>query len=190
MLPQKKEMERKMMRMTMCTAETMTAESAEKYGVEGIVKPGDVVSIYRVPDGAASCGAVVIFVLIRRGCWRSGGVDFWGDADFEGGRWRLRLDDTPEPVGGTWYIYPELGRWMNSLDTADAGYSIDPGRALLEAGEAGRCWAENLERGDYSREEFSRIVANANDPSFPDFPYEELFDAAYEAAYESANEVG
>ena len=178
--------------MTMCTAETMTAERIEGCGVEGIAKPGNQVTIFEVrPDGTASSCLFVVFPLQRRGCWRNGGMDLWGDADHgEDGKWRLRLDDTPEPVGGTWYIVPELGRWMNSLDIADVGYSIDPGRALLEAAEAGRCWAENLERGDYSREEFSRIVANANDPSFPDFPYEELFDAAYEAAYESANEVG
>ena len=171
--------------MTICTAETMTAANIERYGVTEIAKPGDVVSIYRVPDGAASFGAVVVFVRSCRGCWRSGGIDFWGDADFENGKWRLRLDDTPEPVGGTWYIYPELGRWMNSLDIADAGYSIDPTTAMREAAEAGACWAENLERGDYSREAFARIVANANDPSFPDFPYEELFDAAFETAYEA-----
>ena len=173
--------------MTMCTAETMTAESIEDYGVTGIAEPGAIVTIYRVyPDGAAECSTVVIFVLNLRGCWRSNGMDLWGDADHgENGKWRLRLDDTPEPVGGTWYIYPELGRWMNSLDIADAGYSIDPGRAMREAAEAGACWAEHLERGDYSREAFSRIVANANDPSFPDFPYEELFDAAFETAYEA-----
>lgn len=172
--------------MTICTAETMTRESIEDYGVTGIAEPGAIVTIYRVhQSGAAEWSTVVIFVRSCRGCWRSGGIDFWGDADFENGKWRLRLDDTPEPVGGTWYIYPELGRWMNSLDTADVGYSIDLRKALLEAEEAGRCWAENLERGDYSREEFSRIVANANDPSFPDFPYEELFDAAFETAYEA-----
>ena len=182
--------------MTMCTAETMTAESAEKYGVEGVVKPGDVVTIYRVPDGAASYGTVVIFTLSCRGCWRNGGMDLWGDADREiedhgkDGKWRLWLDDRPESCGGDWYIAPELGRWMDRLNAADAGYSIDPGRALLEAEEAGRCWAENLERGDYSREAFARIVANANDPEFPDFPSELLYEAAYEAAYESANEVG
>ena len=175
----------KMMRMTICTAETMTAESIERYGVTEIAKPGDVVSIYRVPDGAASFGAVVVFVHSCRGCWRNGGMDLWGDADCENGKWRLRLDDTPEPVGGTWYIYPELGRWMNSLDIADAGYSIDPTTAMREAAEAGACWAENLERGDYSREAFARIVANANNPCFPDFPYEELFDAAFETAYEA-----
>lgn len=177
--------------MTICTAETMTAESAEKYGVEGIVKPGDVVSIYRVPDGASSFGAVVIFVLIRRGCWSNGSMDLWGDADHgEDGKWRLWLDDRPESCGGDWYIAPELGRWMDRLNAADAGYSIDPGRALLEAEEAGRCWAENLERREYTWGEFSRIVANANDPEFPDFPSELLYEAAYEAAYESANEVG
>ena len=183
--------------MTMCTAETMTRESIENYGVTGIAEPGDVISIYRVQDWPASYNTVVIFTLSCRGCWRNGScgfefdTDLWGDADHgEDGKWRLRLDDTPEPVGGTWYIYPELGRWMNSLDTADAGYSLDPMTAMREAAEAGACWAENLERGDYSRDAFSSIVANANDPSFPDFPYEELFDAAYEAAYESANEVG
>ena len=174
--------------MTMCAAATMAdMNMIEDYGVAGIAKPGDVVTIYRVPDGAASCGTVVVFTHSCRGCWRNGGMDLWGDADRgEDGKWRLRLDDTPEPVGGTWYIYPELGRWMNSLDTADAGYSIDPTTAMREAAEAGACWAENLERGDYSREEFSRIVTNANDPSFPDFPYEELFDAAFETAYECA----
>ena len=171
--------------MRICSAETMTAESIEDYGVAGIAEPGDVVSIYRVPDGAASFGAVVVFVRSCRGCWRSGGMDLWGGTDFESGKWRLRLDDTPEPVGGIWYIVPELGRWMNSLDTADAGYSLDPTTAMREAAEAGQCWAESLERGDYSRDAFSRIVANANDPSFPDFPYEDLFEAAFETAYEA-----
>ena len=175
-----------MMRMTICTAETMTAESIERYGVAGIAKPGDVVTILRVrPDGAASWDTFIFFVKTGRGCWRNGGMDLWGDADCENGKWRLRLDDTPEPVGGTWYIYPEPGRWMNSLDIADAGYSLDPTTAMREAAEAGACWAESLERGDYSREAFSRIVANANDPEFPDFPYEDLFDAAFESAYEA-----
>ena len=172
--------------MRICSAETMTEERIERYDVAGIAKPGDVVAILRVrPDGAASWDTFVFFVNTGRGCWRSGGMDLWGGTDFGNGKWRLRLDDTPEPVGGTWYIVPELGRWMNSLDIADAGYSIDPTTAMREAVEAGACWAENLERGDYSREAFARIVANANDPSFPDFPCEELFDAAFETAYEA-----
>jgi len=68
---------------------------------------------------------------------------------------------------------------------------VGPGSSTLSwgAAEAGACWAESLERGDYSREEFARIVANANDPEFPDFPYEELFDAAFDAAYEAAYEA-
>jgi hypothetical protein len=173
---------------TMCTAETMTAERIEDYGVTGIAEPGAIVTIYRVhPDGAAEWSTVVIFTLNLRGCWRSNGMDLWGDADHgEDGKWRLWLDYRPESCGGDWYIAPELGRWMNRLDTADAGYSIDPTTAMREAAEAGACWAENLERGDYSREEFSQIVANANAPCFPSFPDEELFDAAYEAAYEAA----
>ena len=172
--------------MTMCTAETMTADRIEDYGVAGIAEPGAIVTIYRVQDWPASYGTVVIFTLNCRGCWRNGGMDLWGDADRgEDGKWRLWLDDRPESCGGDWYIAPELGRWMDRLDAADVGYSIDPGRALLEAEEAGRCWAENLERGDYSREAFARIIANANDPEFPDFPNEELYEAAYEAAYEA-----
>ena len=173
--------------MTMCTAETMTAERIEGCGVEGIAKPGNQVTIFEVrPDGTASSCLFVVFPLQRRGCWRSNGMDLWGDADHgEDGKWRLWLDDRPESCGGDWYIAPELGRWMDRLDAADAGYSIDPGRALLEAAETGRCWAENLERGDYTQEKFSSIVANANDPEFPDFPSEDLYEAAYEAAYEA-----
>ena len=173
---------------TMCTAETMTADRIEDYGVAGIAEPGAIVTIYRVrPDGAAAHGTVVVFTLNLRGCWRNGGMDLWGDADHgEDGKWRLWLDYRPESCGGDWYIAPELGRWMNRLDAADVGYSIDPRRALLEAAETGMCWAENLERGEYSREEFARLVANANDPEFPDFPSEDLYEAAYEAAYDEA----
>jgi len=41
--------------MTICSAETMTEESVERYGVAGIACPGDMVTILRVrPDGAAS----------------------------------------------------------------------------------------------------------------------------------------
>ena len=176
--------------MRICSLTTMTDESIERYGVVGIAEPGDVVTIWRVrPDGAASWDTFVFFVNTGRGCWRNGGMDFWGDTDFGNGKWRLRLDDTPQPVGGTWYIDPELGRFVNEKDGADAGYSLDPTTAMREAAEAGACWAESLERGDYSREEFARIVANANDPEFPDFPYEELFDAAFDAAYEAAYEA-
>ena len=166
----------------------MTAERIEDYGVTGIAEPGAIVTIYRVrPDGAAEWSTVVIFTLNRRGCWRNNGMDLWGDADRgEDGKWRLWLDDRPESCGGDWYLAPELGRWMNRLDTADAGYSLDPQTATREAEEAGRCWAENLERREYAWEEFSRIVANANNPEFPDFPSEELYEAAYEAAYDEA----
>ena len=174
--------------MTMCTAETMTAERIEDYGVAGIAEPGAIVTIYRVrPDGAASFDTFVIFTLNRRGCWRNNDMDLWGDADRgEDGKWRLWLGDRPDRCGGDWYIAPELGRWMNRLGTADAGYSLDPQTATREAEEAGRCWAENLERREYAWEEFSRIVANANNPEFPDFPSEELYEAAYEAAYDEA----
>lgn len=168
----------------------VTAENVEDfYEILGVgaecaleLRAGDVVSVFR------SAGDVfTLFHGDKRCCWGTNGDSLWGDWEADGrGERLLYLDEPPESIGGMWHVNIDRGVWECSETGAE--FSLNPIEAREEAELAGAVWAEdNLERGDYTQEKFSQIVANANDPCFPGFPYEELYNAAYDAAFEAAN---
>lgn len=143
---------------------------------------GEPVSVYRFPLTGGAHGTITVYWEPARFALEMGGPSDWGDVGEEGGL-KLYLDDAPEPVGGNWWIDPELAAWVE--DYALEPIPLDPAAAIAAAKRMGEEWAGGIDTYELLvGEDLSPVIVNANAPSFPNFPSWELYDVAYDAAIE------
>lgn len=143
---------------------------------------GETISIYGFPMTGGAHGTITIYWEHARFALEMGGGSAWGDVETVGGL-KLYLDDAPEPVGGTWWIDPDLTAWLE--DYALEPIPLDPAAAIAAAKRMGEEWAGGIDTYELLvDEDMSQVLVNANAPSFPNFPSLELYDVAYDAAIE------
>jgi hypothetical protein len=120
------------------------------------------------------------YLVLFHNTWRFGlclnGQSEFGDiCDY-----RLFPDDREYYYPG-WYISVNSLRWENS--ESDESFSIDTTVALQEAKEAGKRWARTINcEPVHSQREFKKFCFGSK--TFPDFPYDELYNVAVEGAWE------
>ena len=136
---------------------------------------GEKVSVYRFPLTGGAHGTITVYWDSHRFALAMGADSAWGDVEEEGGV-KLYLDDAPDPVGGPFWIDPELAAWVKGYEFVP--FPLDPTEALEVAREEGRDWAGDLDPEEI--EDFAQFVSNSCD--FPDCPTRETYDAAWAAA--------
>ena len=143
---------------------------------------GEPISVYRFPMTGGAHGTITIYWGSARFALATSGPSRWGNVEEEGGV-KLYLDDAPEPVGGNWWIDPELAAWVE--DYALEPIPLDPIAAIAAAKRMGEEWAGGIDTYELLvGEDLSQVLVNANAPPFPNFPSRELYDVAYDAAIE------
>lgn len=140
---------------------------------------GEEIEVIKFPTVGGQSGTLTLFFTKGVGALAMGADSEWGDLSIDGEKLYLFED----AILDGWYINVWTLRFEH--ERLAGTFSIVPAEAEKEAEAAGRDWARYLdpdEIEDYAT--FTSVVANANAPEFPDFPFDALADIAIDAAWE------